>query len=156
MEPVEPHECCVSPRKFESVARNGLVRCHDAAATFCGHSSLGQIIGQNEMNRTSAYPYLLHKFSDGDTTVLHDQSLHSVNELVISACQGPTRTSITLHQRAAIFDSVVPLPDFCDAHGIVAENPLNLPNGSHLGIAKLLAKFDAVPLLELFCHFRRK
>jgi hypothetical protein len=24
------------------------------------------------MYRTSAYPHLLHKFSDGDTTVLHD------------------------------------------------------------------------------------
>jgi len=33
-EPVEPQECYVWPRKFESVARNGLVRCHDAAATF--------------------------------------------------------------------------------------------------------------------------
>ena len=33
-EPVEPQECCVWPRKFESVARNELVRCHDAAATF--------------------------------------------------------------------------------------------------------------------------
>jgi hypothetical protein len=44
----------------------------------------------------------------------------------------------------------------CDAHSIVAENPLNLPNGFHLAIAKLLTKFDAVPLLESFCHFRRK
>jgi hypothetical protein len=44
----------------------------------------------------------------------------------------------------------------CDTHGIVAENPLNLPNGFHLAIAKLLAKFDAIPLLESFRHFRMK
>jgi len=44
----------------------------------------------------------------------------------------------------------------CDAYGIVAENPLNLPNGFHLAIAKLLAKFDAMPLHESFRHFRRK
>jgi hypothetical protein len=45
MKPVKPQECCVWPRKFESVARNELVHCHDATATFL----LGQIIGQNEM-----------------------------------------------------------------------------------------------------------
>jgi hypothetical protein len=44
----------------------------------------------------------------------------------------------------------------CDAHGIFAEKPLNLPNGFHLAIAKLLAKFDAIPLLESLCHFGRK
>jgi len=67
------HRSVVWPRKFESVVRNGLVRCHDAAAMFCGHSARGQIIGQNEKYRTSAYPHLLRKFSDGDTTVLHDE-----------------------------------------------------------------------------------
>jgi len=72
-ESVEPQECCVWPRSFESVARNELVRCHDIAATFRGHSPHGQIIGQNGMYRTSVYPHLLRKFSDGDTTVLHDQ-----------------------------------------------------------------------------------
>jgi hypothetical protein len=44
----------------------------------------------------------------------------------------------------------------CDSHGIVAENPLNLPNGFGLAIAKRLAQFDAIPLLESFSHFRRK
>jgi hypothetical protein len=39
-----------------------------------------------------------------------------------------------------------------DAHGIIAKNPLNLSNGFHLAITKLLAKFDAIPLLELFRH----
>jgi len=53
---------------------------------FHGHSPQDQIIGQNGMYRTSAYPHLLRKLSDGDTTVLHDQSPHLVNELVISAC----------------------------------------------------------------------
>jgi hypothetical protein len=44
----------------------------------------------------------------------------------------------------------------CDAHGIVAKNMLNLPNGFHLAIAKLLEKSDAIPLLESFRHFHRK
>jgi hypothetical protein len=56
----------------------------------------------------------------------------------------------------AIFESVVPLLNLCEARGIVAENPLNLPNGFHLAIAKLLAKFDAIPLLESFRHFHGK
>ena len=53
-------------------------------------------------------PHHLHKFSDGDTTVLHDQSPHLVNELVISACWEPTWTCVALHRRAVIFESVVP------------------------------------------------
>jgi hypothetical protein len=56
----------------------------------------------------------------------------------------------------AIFELVVPLLNLCDAHGIVAENPLNLPNGFHLAITKLLAKLDAIPPLKLFRHFRRQ
>jgi len=56
----------------------------------------------------------------------------------------------------AIFESVVPLLNLCEARGIVAENPLNLPNGFHLAIAKLLAKFEAMALLESFRHFHGK
>jgi hypothetical protein len=59
------------------------------------------------MYRTSAYPHLLRKFSDGDTTVLHDWSPQLVNELVISACWGPTRTRVALHRRAANFESLI-------------------------------------------------
>ena len=55
-----------------------------------------------------------------------------------------------LCRRAAIFEPVVPLLNLCDAHGIVAENPLNLLNGFHLAITKLLAKFNATPLLKSF------
>jgi len=52
------------------------------------------------MYRTSAYPYLPPKFSDSDTTVLHDKSPHLVNELVISACWGPTkRASLSTDKR---------------------------------------------------------
>ena len=91
---------------FESVARNELVLCHDAAATFRGHSPHGQIIRQNGMYRANAYPHLLRKFSDGDTMVLHDQSPHLVNELIISACWGPTGTSVAIHRCAAIFELV--------------------------------------------------
>jgi hypothetical protein len=51
---------------------------------------------------------------------------------------------------------VLPLRNLGDSRGIVAENPLNLPNGFHLAIAKLLTKSDAIPLLESFRHFRTK
>jgi hypothetical protein len=64
--------------------------------------------------------------------------------------------SVTLPQCTAIFESVVRLLILCDAHGTVAKNPLNLLNGFHMAIAKLLAKFDAIPLLKSFHHFRRK
>jgi hypothetical protein len=33
------------------------------------------------------------------------------------------------------------------------KTPTNLPNGFHLAITKLLAKFDAVPLLKSFAIF---
>jgi hypothetical protein len=62
--------------------------------------------------------------------------------------------SVALYRHVAILESVVELFNLCDAHGIVAENPLNLPNDFHLAIAKLMAKFDAIPLLESFRHFR--
>ena len=81
-EPVKAQECFVWPRKFESVARNELVLRHE----FRGHSRQGQIIGQNGMYRTSAYPHLRRKFSDGDTMVLNDQSPHLDNEPIILAC----------------------------------------------------------------------
>jgi hypothetical protein len=51
---------------------------------------------------------------------------------------------------------VVPLLNLYDARSIVTKNPLNLPNGFHSVIAKLLAKFDAIPLLESFRDIRRK
>ena len=43
--------------------------------------------------------------------------------------------SVALRQCAAIFESVVPLLNLCDAHDIITENLLNLPNGFHLTIA---------------------
>jgi hypothetical protein len=67
-----------------------------------------------------------------------------------------TGTSVAVHPHVAIFESIVPLLNLYDAHGIVVENLLNLLNGFNLAIAKLLAKFDAIPLLESFHHFRRK
>jgi hypothetical protein len=50
----------------------------------------------------------------------------------------------------------LPFLNLCEARSIVAKNPLNLPNGFHLALAKLLAKFDEMPLLESLRHFRRK
>jgi len=60
------------------------------------------------MYRTSAYPHLPRKYSDSDAMVLHDQSPHLVNEIVISACWEPTGTSVVLNRRAANFEYAVP------------------------------------------------
>jgi len=54
---------------------------------------------------------------------------------------------------AAIFEAVVPIFYSCDIHGIIPEGLLNLSNSFHLGIAKLFAKLDAIPLLQSFRHF---
>ena len=105
------------------------------------------------MYRSNAYPYLVCQFLDSDTTVLHDQSPHLVDDIVISASWGPTVSWFAVHWCAAIFEAVVPLFYSCDTHGIVPEGLLNLSNSFHLGIAKLSAKFDAIPLFESSRHF---
>jgi hypothetical protein len=90
------------------------------------------------MYRTSAYPHLLHKFS-GDTTVLRDQSPHLNNEFVISACWGPTETSIALLWCAAIFESVVPLLNlWCPWHSRrkPTESSERFPIGYHQASGK--------------------
>ena len=123
---------------------------------FRGHSPQGQMIGQNGMYRTSAYPHLLRKFSDGDTTVLHDQRPHLVNELVISACWGPTGTSFALHRSAAIFESVVPFINLCDAHGIIAVNPLKLPKWFSLGCRQVSGKIWCKTAARVVPSFSQK
>jgi len=60
----------------------------------------------------------------------------------------PTGTSFAFHRSAATFQSAVPPFNLCDAQRIVAETPLNIPNGFYLSIAKPLAKLDAIPLLD--------
>jgi len=116
-------------------------------------SPQAQIRSQNGMYRSNAYPYLVCQFSDSDTMVLHDQSPHLVDDIVISASWGPTVMWFAVHWCAAIFEAVVPLFNLCDAHGIVPESLLNLPNSFYLGIGKLLGKFDAISLLKSFRHF---
>ncbi|PSN54762.1 hypothetical protein C0J52_20220, partial [Blattella germanica] len=49
-----------------------------------------------------------------------------------------------------------PLFNLCYPHSIVAKNPLNFTNCFTLRITKLLAKFDAVCLLNSFSHLARK
>jgi hypothetical protein len=66
-----------------------------------------------------------------------------------------TGTSVAFHRHAAIFESIVPLVNLCDAHSFVAKIPLYVANGFHFAIAKLLANFDAILLLESFSHFCR-
>jgi hypothetical protein len=68
----------------------------------------------------------------------------------------PTETNVAINRHAANFESVVPLLNLSDAHGIVAENPLNLPNGFHMTIAKLVAKFDAIPPYRVAPSFFQK
>jgi len=102
------------------------------------------------MYRSNAYPYLACQFSDSDTTVLHDQSPYLVDDIVISANSAPTVTWFAVHWCDAIFEALVPLFYSCDTLDIVPEGLLNLSNSFHLGIGKLLVKFDAIPQLESF------
>jgi hypothetical protein len=112
-----------------------------------------QILSQNWVYRSSAYPHLDCKFLDCDTMVLHDQSPHLINDIVISARSGPTGTRFAVHRCAPIFEAAEALLYAWFAHGIVSESLLDLVNGFHLGIAKLLAEFDAISLLKSFRHF---
>lgn len=57
---------------------------------------------QNKMYQTHANPYLIHKFSNDDTTVLHDQSPHLVNALAILTYLGSTEMWVALYWSVAI------------------------------------------------------
>ena len=61
----------------------------------------GQIIGQNGMYWTSAYPHLLCKFSDGDTTVLQDHVYTWSMSLSFRLIEGPP-------ERASLSTNVQP------------------------------------------------
>jgi hypothetical protein len=70
--PVVPQECCVWPRKFESAS----ARISRTLSARPNYWSKWNVPNQ-------CLSPLLCKFLDSDTTVLHDQSPHLVNELVI-------------------------------------------------------------------------
>jgi hypothetical protein len=74
-------------------------------------------------------------------------------DIVISVCWRPTGTPFAVHRCAAIFEAIEPFLYAWDANGIVPESLLDVVNGFHLGIAKLLAEFDAILLLKSFRHF---
>lgn len=59
---------------------------------------------------------------------------------------------MALYGHAIISELVGALLNFSDTHGIVAKSLLNLINGSHWNIPKLLAKLDAILIINLFCH----
>jgi hypothetical protein len=129
-EPVEPQKCCVWPKTFESVARNELVRRHE----FRGHSPHCQIIGQNGMYRTSAYPHFLRKFSDGDTTVLHDQKpalgRWARHFGLLRASRNERRPPPTCGH---LWICCTTLLNLCDAHGMyVHEGALHLATTARL------------------------
>lgn len=106
----------------------------------------------------------------GDMTVLHDQNLHFINDLVTLDCWGwPARVWSTLHQDAAISDMIVAFlnsndanEDYCQICLVSSRvSPWVLPPivcciciCVSLGITNLLAKFDASTLLKLSHHFR--
>lgn len=64
---------------------------------------------------------VVHKFSNGNTTVPCDRNSNLVNDLVVLACWMPTRRCSTLHRCVAIFKAIIPLLILTDAHGIVAD-----------------------------------
>ena len=88
-EPVESQEC--SPA-FLSRLPDGVASAPSSAASARILRTLSAWPNhQSKWNVANhCLSHLLRKFSDGDTTVLHDQSPYLVNELVISACSGPT------------------------------------------------------------------
>lgn len=94
-------------------------------------------LSQNIIYGINVYYFLFHKFLDGNTTILRDKVLNLVNETVISTCWRNTRMCSTFHRCAVIYTSLLPLINFGDDHGIVAENLLNLHNGS---ISSILCK----------------
>lgn len=87
-----------------------------------------------------------------NTTVLHDQSPHLVNNSAISACWGPTGMWFAIHWCATIFETVLPFL-LCDAHGSVPENLLNFPNGFRWVAPSFCQNFMQYRWLKLFRHF---
>ena len=75
------------------------------------------------------------------------------NDLVILACWRPAGAWLAIHRCAAIFKPDVPLINLWYTHSIVSKSHHNLLNGFHLAVAQFLAKFEAVVLLQSFCHF---
>jgi len=148
-------------RKLESLCTQSSMSCAISSRScfcslvisFCTNFADTQIRSQNGMYRSNAYPHLVCPFSNSYTTVLHEQILHLVDDFVILVSWGPTVTWFDIHVCAAKFEVLVPLFYPCDTRGIVPESLLNLSNNFHLRIAKLLAKFDAIPLLKSFRHF---
>jgi hypothetical protein len=63
---------------------------------------------------------------------------------------------VTVRQFVAIFEAVKPLFDLHSTNYIIAKSLLNLLDCFCLEISKLLAKFDAVPLLHVFSHYWAK
>lgn len=78
-----------------------------------------------------------------------------VNEFVISACWGPNRTCSTLHRRASISEAIVPLLNFCNAHGIFAGGLLILPNGFLFGYQQAFYKIWCNSRAQLFPSLRK-
>jgi len=126
-EPLEPQECCVWPRKFESVARNELVRCHEAVSTlsaWTNHRSKWNVPNQCLSPPPSQ---VLGRWHDGPAWPKSALGQWARHFGLLRAYRNERRSPPTCgHLWIGLA-----LLNLCDAHGIVAENPLNLPNGFH-------------------------
>jgi len=85
-------------------------------------------------------------------TVFHDQIVHLVNEILILISWWLTKMLVTVNWSLTIYKLVKPLFDLYSPHVIVAESLLNSTNCFSLDFTKLLAKLDAVMLLNMFHH----
>lgn len=88
-------------------------------------------------------------------TVLHDECLHFVNDISISACWMTPRTLVTVSWHAAIFKATEPLFNMSDPQCIIPESLPNFSDFFHLVNPKFMIKSDAVSLLQAFCHLKQ-
>ena len=88
---------------------------------FHGHFPQGQIIGQNGMYRTSAYPppppQVLGRWHDGPAWTKSALGQWARHFSLLRAHQNKCH----FNRRVGIFESVVPLINLCDAHAIIAK-----------------------------------
>lgn len=87
IEPGKPQECCVCGKwSLNQIRRmGGCVLVINFCNEFCRHPSHAQIISQNVKGRSNAYPYLIRKYGCS-TTVLRDESLRLLNDILILSC----------------------------------------------------------------------
>jgi hypothetical protein len=131
-------------------ARNQLVRCYDAGATFPLSTVPVSCMAKSSVRSECTEPLLILTSYSSSLTVTWRSCMTEVRTWSLSSSfqlvEGLRERASLSTGRAAIFESVVPLHNLYDDHLIIAENQPNLPKDFHLAISKLLGKFHSIPL----------